>query len=129
MKAARSKSGTRALLNLDSAVASAGKKSLLVNVGHLHTHCMRWRHIDEGVAHAHTLSLNEQLIRELMSMTAEKTRTEAIHRAAAEVIRRKKLDQLRSSSGAIHLDLDWKSLDQAEIRHQVALKRHRHGHR
>lgn len=76
-----------------------------------------------------TLDLNEKLIRELMTVTAAKTKTEAIHQAAAEMIRRKKLDQLKSLSGTIHLDLDWKRLEQAEIRHQAALKRRRHGHR
>lgn len=76
-----------------------------------------------------TLDLNEKLIRELMHVTAAKTKTEAIHQAAAELIRRKKLDQLKSLSGAIHLDLDWKSLEQVEICRQVALKRRRQGHR
>jgi hypothetical protein len=76
-----------------------------------------------------TLDLNEKLIRELMDVTAAKTKTEAIHQAAAELIRRKKLDQLKSLSGTIHLDLNWKSLEQAEIRHQTVLKRRRHGHR
>lgn len=76
-----------------------------------------------------TLDLNEKLIRELMDVTSAKTKTEAIHQAAAELIRRKKLDQLKSLSGAIHLDLDWNKLEQAEIRHQASLKRRRHGHR
>ena len=76
-----------------------------------------------------TLDLNEKLIRELMDVTAARTKTEAIHQAAAELIRRKKLDQLKSLSGTIHLDLDWKGLEQAEIRHQTVLKRRRHGHR
>lgn len=76
-----------------------------------------------------TLDLNEKLIRELMDVTAAKTKTEAIHQAAAELIRRKKLDQLKSLSGTIHLDLNWKSLEEAEIRHQAVLKRRRHGHR
>ncbi len=76
-----------------------------------------------------TLDLNEKLIRELMTVTAAKTKTEAIHQAAAEMIQRKKLDQLKSLSGTIHLDLDWKRLEQAEIRHQTVLKRRRHSHR
>ena len=76
-----------------------------------------------------TLDLNEKLIRELMDVTSAKTKTDAIHQAAAELIRRKKLDQLKSLSGVIHLDLDWNRLEQAEIRHQVSLKRRRHGHR
>ena len=76
-----------------------------------------------------TLDLNEKLIRELMDVTSAKTKTEAIHQAAAELIRRKKLDQLKALSGVIHLDLDWCKLEQAELRHQASLKRRRHGHR
>lgn len=76
-----------------------------------------------------TLDLNEKLIRELMDVTSAKTKTDAIHQAAAELIRRKKLDQLKSLSGVIHLDLDLNKLEQAEIRHQDSLKRRQHGHR
>lgn len=76
-----------------------------------------------------TLDLNEKLIRELMDVTSAKTKTEAIHQAASELIRRKKLDQLKSLSGKIHLDLDWKQLEQTELRHQSSLTRRRHGHR
>lgn len=76
-----------------------------------------------------TLDLNEKLIRELMDVTAAKTKTEAIHQAATELIRRKKLDQLKALSGTIHLNLDWKELEGTEIRHQASLKRRRHGHR
>lgn len=76
-----------------------------------------------------TLDLNEKLIRELMDVTSAKTKTDAIHQAAAELIRRKKLDQLKSLSGVIHLDLDWNKLEQAEIRRQASLKHRRHGHR
>lgn len=76
-----------------------------------------------------TLDLNEKLIRELMDVTAAKTKTDAIHQAASELIRRKKLDQLKSLSGKILLDLDWRKLERTEIRHQASLKRRRHGHR
>lgn len=76
-----------------------------------------------------TLDLDEKLIRQLMDVTAAKTKTDAIHQAAAELIRRKKLDRLKSLSGTIHLDLDWKRLEEAELRHQSSLKRRRYGHR
>jgi Arc/MetJ family transcription regulator len=76
-----------------------------------------------------TLDLDEKLIRQLMNVTAAKTKTDAIHQAAAELIRRKKLDQLKSLSGTIHLDLDWKRLEAVELQQQSSLKRCRHGHR
>jgi hypothetical protein len=75
-----------------------------------------------------TLDLNEKLIRELMDVTSAKTKTDAIHQAASELIQRKKLDQLKPLSGKIHLDLDWRKLERTEIRHQASLKRRRHGH-
>ena len=76
-----------------------------------------------------TLDLDEKLIRQLMNVTAAKTKTDAIHQVAAELIRRKKLDQLKSLSGTIHLDLDWKRMEAVELQHQSSLKRRRHGHR
>jgi hypothetical protein len=76
-----------------------------------------------------TLDLDEKLIRKLMDVTAAKTKTDAIHQAAAELIRRKKLDRLKSLSGTIHLNLDWKRLEAAELQHQSSLRRRRHGHR
>ncbi len=76
-----------------------------------------------------TLDLNDKLIRELMNVTSAKTKTDAIHQAASELIRRKKLDQLKSLSGKIRLDLDWKKLEQVEILHQASLRHRRHGHR
>lgn len=76
-----------------------------------------------------TLDLNEKLIEQLMKVTSAKTKSDAIHQAAAELIRRKKLDQLKSLSGKIHIDLDWNKLEQAEIRRQTSLRRRRYGHR
>ncbi len=41
----------------------------------------------------------------------------------------KKARQLKSLSGKIHLDLDWKKLEQTELLHQASLKRRQHGYR
>lgn len=57
------------------------------------------------------------------------TMTKVIGQAAANLLRRKKLDRLKSLSGTIHLDLDWRKLERAELRHQATLKRRRQGHR
>lgn len=76
-----------------------------------------------------TLDLDEKLIEQLMKVTSAKTKTDAIHQAAAELIRRKKLDKLKSLSGKLRLDLDWKQLEGIEMRRQAALRRRRHGHR
>lgn len=76
-----------------------------------------------------TLDLDEKLIEQLMKATSAKTKTDAIHQAAAELIRRKKLEKLKALSGKVHLDLDWKKLEHAELRHESTLIRRRHDHR
>ncbi|MGH7256305.1 MAG: type II toxin-antitoxin system VapB family antitoxin [Nitrospirales bacterium] len=72
-----------------------------------------------------TLDLGQNLIEELMKVTAAKTKTDAIHQAAADLIRRKKLERLKSLSGKVYLDLDWRKLEHAELRHQATLERRR----
>ena len=60
-----------------------------------------------------TLSLDDVLIKELMEVT--KAKTEAIHLAISEFVRRKKLEGLKALSGKIHLDLDWRELEEREL--------------
>ena len=76
-----------------------------------------------------TLDLDEKLITQLMEVTSAKTKTDAIHQAATELIRRKKLERLKAMSGKLHRDFDWKKQEQAELRHEASLRRRRHGHR
>ena len=45
-----------------------------------------------------TMSLDDRLVKELMAVTGAKSRTEAIHRAIAELIRRKKLEELKAQA-------------------------------
>ena len=51
-----------------------------------------------------TLNLDENLISELVKVTEARTKTEAIHIAAAELIRRKKLEKLKSLSGKVRIE-------------------------
>lgn len=76
-----------------------------------------------------TLDLDEKLMDALMKVTAARTKTEAIHRAAAEMIRRARLEQLKALSGKLRLDLDWKRLEEIELRHGPRPPRRRRGHR
>lgn len=76
-----------------------------------------------------TLDLNEELINELLKVTEAKTKTEAIHLAISELIRRQKLEKLKSLSGKIRIDLNWRRREKAEIEHQKRLKRQWHGNR
>lgn len=76
-----------------------------------------------------TMSLNDKLIKELMDVTGAKTKTEAIHLAIAEFIRRKKLEGLKALSGKVHLDLDWRELEERELKAQEQRERRWRGHR
>lgn len=50
-----------------------------------------------------TLDLDESLVAALMKTTKAKTKTEAIHLAMTELIRRKKVEQLKALSGKVHI--------------------------
>ena len=76
-----------------------------------------------------TLDLDEELVNELLKATEANTKTEAIHLAISELIRRRKLEKLKSLSGKIHIDLDWRKREKAELEHQKRLARRWRGHR
>ena len=76
-----------------------------------------------------TLNLDDKLVRELMETTSAKNKTEAIHMAMKELIRRRKLEKLKALSGKIHLDVDTKAREKVETEHQESLKRRRSGTR
>jgi hypothetical protein len=75
------------------------------------------------------LSLDDVLIKELMEVTKAKTRTEAIHLAVSEFLRRKKVEGLLALEGKIHLDLDWRELEKRELKAQEERERRWRGHR
>ena len=72
-----------------------------------------------------TLNLDEKLVSELMQITSAKTKTEAIHMAMRELIRRRKLEMLKALSGKVRIDLDMKSREKVEIDHQISLGKRR----
>jgi Arc/MetJ family transcription regulator len=76
-----------------------------------------------------TLNLDENLLGELIRVTEARTKTDAIHQAMTDLIRRKKLDKLKSLSGKIRLHLDRRKQEKVELRRQARLKRQWHGHR
>jgi Arc/MetJ family transcription regulator len=55
-----------------------------------------------------TLNLDGKLPAELMRVTEAKTKTDAIHQAITDLIRRRKLEKLKSLSGKVRLHLDWR---------------------
>ena len=62
-----------------------------------------------------TMRLDDRLVKELMTLTGAKSRTEAIHTAIAELIRRKKLEGLKALSGQIRIANDWRANEVLEL--------------
>ena len=75
-----------------------------------------------------TLDLDEALLQELLKLTSVKTKTEAIHLAVSELIRRRKMEKLKSLSGKIAINLDWRNQEKAEQEHQRKLLGRRRGY-
>lgn len=76
-----------------------------------------------------TLSLDDKLITELMAVTGARTKTAAIHLAITEFLRKKKVEGLLALEGKVHLDLDWRELEELELKAQAERDRRRRGHR
>jgi len=76
-----------------------------------------------------TLNLDDKLVAELMEATQAKTKTEAIHRAMAELIRKTKVEQLKSLSGRLSITDASKSQRRAEKKRQTLHQRLSHGRR
>ncbi len=76
-----------------------------------------------------TMRLDDRLIKELMDVTGAKTKTEAIHLAISEFIRRKKIEGLLALEGKVHLDVDWRELEELELKAQAEHERRWRGHR
>ena len=76
-----------------------------------------------------TLSLDDNLIKELMEVTKAKTKTEAIHLAISEFLRRNKIEGLLALEGKIQFDLDWREMEELELKAQAERERLLYGHR
>lgn len=76
-----------------------------------------------------TLVLDDGLIKDLMEVTGATTKTEAIHLAISEFIRRKKLEELKALSGKIRIADNWRELEELELREQEKQERRTRGHR
>jgi len=76
-----------------------------------------------------TLAIDEKLLEEAMKCTGEKTRTAVVNRALKEFVRRKKLEGLKNLSGKIHIDLDWRKMEEEELKAMKEHERVRRGRR
>jgi len=76
-----------------------------------------------------TLNLDDELVTELMNVTHAKTKTDAIHQAMAELIRKTKLEQLKALSGTLSIADTAKPQRRAEKKRQTLHQRLWHGRR
>lgn len=75
------------------------------------------------------MRLNGELLEELMAITGARTKTEAIHLAIREFVRRRKLEGLKALSGKIRLADNWQDLEEIELKEQEKEERRRRGYR
>jgi hypothetical protein len=77
-----------------------------------------------------TLNLPDPLIQDLLRVTGEKKKTRAISLAIEDYIRRRRKEKLLSLSGKIHFDLDWREMEEIELKgmkeRENLRKPHRH---
>jgi Arc/MetJ family transcription regulator len=63
-----------------------------------------------------TVEIPDSLIDDLLKVTGEKTKTRAICMAIKGYIRWKRKEKLLSLSGKIRFDLDWKEMEEIELK-------------
>ena len=76
-----------------------------------------------------TINLDDKLVAELMKVTHAKTKTDAIHQAMTELIRKSKVDQLKSLSGRLSITDLTKAQRRAEKKRHTFHKSLHHGRR
>jgi len=63
-----------------------------------------------------TLNLPDPLIDDLLKASGQRKKTKAICLAIEEYIRRRRKEALLSLSGKIDIDLDWRKLEEQELK-------------
>ncbi|MDP3016202.1 MAG: type II toxin-antitoxin system VapB family antitoxin [Deltaproteobacteria bacterium] len=63
-----------------------------------------------------TLEIPDSLVKDLLKVTGEKTKTRAICLAIEDFLRRKRKEKLLSLSGKIRFDFDWKQIEENELK-------------
>jgi Arc/MetJ family transcription regulator len=67
-----------------------------------------------------TITVPDEVLGELMKYTNAKTRTEAVNKGLEELIRRLKIEKLRSLRGKFQIEDNWKQLRASEVRENRA---------
>ena len=68
-----------------------------------------------------TLDLDENLLREIILMTGEKTKSKAVSKVLEEYARRKSIEEIRALAGNIDIDDNWRALEDLELKEQEEL--------
>lgn len=66
-----------------------------------------------------TLNIPDELIKEVLRLSGEKTKTKAIIVAIKEYIKEQKIKKLLSLKGKVHIDYDWQKEEEREIKTQI----------
>jgi metal-responsive CopG/Arc/MetJ family transcriptional regulator len=70
-----------------------------------------------------TLNIPDDLLSKVQEATGEKSKTKAITIAMQEFIRQKKIKELISLRGKIHIDYDWETEEELEMKTQKGRER------
>jgi len=62
-----------------------------------------------------TLNIDDWIFQDLLSLTAAKTKTEAVRTALTEYLRMKRKEKLLALRGQLNINPDWQSLRMEEI--------------
>lgn len=54
-----------------------------------------------------TLNISEELLEEAVRLTGSRTKTEAIHKALTELIRKQKIERIIGQAGKLDFNNDW----------------------
>ena len=73
-----------------------------------------------------TVEIPDSLIKDLLKVTGERTKTRAICLAIKDYIRRKRKEKLLSLSGKIKFDLDWQEMEEIELKAMEKLQTLKH---
>lgn len=74
-----------------------------------------------------TISINEELIAELMRAEPNVSRSEALRRAVKSHLRRKRVDEFMKLAGSHLVDLDWREMERVDMEDAERPYRERHG--
>ena len=70
-----------------------------------------------------TISIDEELMNELMRAEPGVTRSEAVRRAISAYVRRKRIEAFKHLAGSHAVDLDWREMKRQSIEDAQALER------